>query len=243
MDPQDMDIDVAGRTVDGEGPATAFSIEAQSVEAQSIESPSIESPSIESPPNMVLSIEALSAPRVEPARDGSPPDEGDLARILDAATTVPDHGGLRPWRFVVIAGPGRDRFGQALVDGLVGVKGEGVPEGALAKMRGKAFAAPCAVMVVASPRLESNVPEWEQVVSASCTGYAIVLGATALGLGAVWKSAAVLDTGPVRALFGVADHERLLGWVNLGSPGQPSRKKGVYASGEVPDTPVTVVGD
>lgn len=189
-----------------------------------------------------LTIEALAAPRVEPARDGSPPGAEDLARILDTATTVPDHGGLRPWRFVVISGPGRERFGEALVEGLVGVKGDGVPEGALSKMRGKAFAAPCAVMVVASPQPESNVPVWEQVVSASCTGYAIVLGATVLGLGAVWKSAAVLDTGPVRALFGVADHEQLLGWVNLGSPGQPSRKKGVYASGELPEPPVTVLG-
>jgi nitroreductase len=191
----------------------------------------------------VLSLEALSAPRVEPDRDGSPPEPEDLVRILDAATTVPDHGGLRPWRFAVITGSGRERFGAALVEGLVSVKGEGIPEGALTKMRGKAYAAPCAVMVVASPLLESNVPEWEQVVSASCTGYAIVLGATALGLGAVWKSAAVLDTEPVRRLFGLAEHERLLGWVNLGSPGQPSRKKGVYASGTVPDTPVTVVGD
>jgi nitroreductase len=190
-----------------------------------------------------LSIEDLAAPRVEPARDGTAPVDADVARILAAATTVPDHGGLRPWRFAVIRGGGRDRFGQALVEGLIATQGDGVPEGALTKMRGKAFAAPCAVMVVASPRLGSNVPEWEQVVSASCTGYAIVLGATALGLGAVWKSAAVLDTEPVRGLFGAADHERLLGWVNLGSPGQPSRKKGVYADGGTPDPPVTVVGD
>jgi len=194
-------------------------------------------------PSRPWSLEALAAPRVEPARDGSAPEPEDLVRILDTATTVPDHGGLRPWRFVVIRGTGRERFGEALVEGLVGVKGEGIPEGALTKMRGKAFAAPCAVMVVASPQHESNVPEWEQVVSASCTGYAIVLAATALGLGAVWKSAAVLDTEPVRTLFGLAEHERLLGWVNLGSPGQPSRKKGVYASGHVPDVPVTVVGD
>jgi nitroreductase len=171
-----------------------------------------------------LSLEGLAAPRVEPARDGPAPDEGALAQILEAATTVPDHGGLRPWRFAVIRGEGRDRFGEALVAGLVQRQGEGVPEGALAKMRGKAYAAPCAVMLIASPRLESNVPEWEQVVSASCTGYAVVLGATALGFGAVWKSANVLDTEPVRALFGVAAHERLLGWVNVGPPGEPSRK-------------------
>ena len=190
-----------------------------------------------------LSIEGLAAPRVEPARDGTPPDDRALARILEAATTVPDHGGLRPWRFAVIRGSGRDRFGEALVAGLVELRGEDLPEGALVKMRGKAFAAPCAVMLVASPRLESNVPEWEQVVSASCTGYAIVLGATALGLGAVWKSAHVLDTGPVRTLFGADDHERLLGWVNLGSPGQASRKKGTPAEAGDTFPRITVIGD
>ena len=190
-----------------------------------------------------LSIEGLAAPRVEPARDGTPPDDRTMARILEAATTVPDHGGLRPWRFAVIRGPGRERFGEALVAGLVQLRGEDLPAGALTKMRGKAFAAPCAVMLIASPRSESNVPEWEQVVSASCTGYAVVLGASALGLGAVWKSAQVLDTEPVRTLFAAADHERLLGWVNLGSPGEPSRKKSMDRGTEDPGVRVMVIGD
>jgi nitroreductase len=171
-------------------------------------------------------IDELSAPRAEPARDGSAPDDRALAEILGTATTVPDHGGLRPWRFAVITGPGQDRFAEALVAGLHAERGADLPDAMVAKMRGKAHAAPCAVMVIASPRLESNVPEWEQVASASCTGYAMVLAGTALGLGAVWKSAAVLDTAPVRTLFGLAGHERLLGWVNLGSPGEPSRRKG-----------------
>ena len=65
-----------------------------------------------------LRIEALAAPRAEPARDGSPPDDQALARILETATTVPDHGGLRPWRFAVVSGAGRDRLGDALVAGL-----------------------------------------------------------------------------------------------------------------------------
>jgi len=171
-------------------------------------------------------IDELSAPRAEPARDGSAPDDRALAEILGTATTVPDHGGLRPWRFAVITGAGQDRFAEAMVAGLHAARGVDLPDAMVAKMRGKAHAAPCAVMVIASPRLESNVPEWEQVASASCTGYAMVLAGTALGLGAVWKSAAVLDTAPVRALFGLADHERLLGWVNLGSPGELSRRRG-----------------
>lgn len=159
----------------------------------------------------------LTADRPQPDRNGDPPDQAQLDAILRAAVTVPDHGGLRPWRFVVIQGPGRDRFGDALVAGLEVERGVELPDVVTAKMRGKAFAAPCQVMIVSSPQLPSNVPEWEQISSASCTGYAMVLAALALGLGAIWKSAAVLHTEPVRSLFLAGSHEQLLGWVNLGS--------------------------
>jgi hypothetical protein len=58
----------------------------------------------------------------------------------------------------------------------------------------------------------------------------------------VWKSAAVLDTPPVRALFEAADHERLLGWVNLGSPGEPSRRKGAEPGQPDPAPRITMIG-
>jgi nitroreductase len=168
-------------------------------------------------------VERLTAPRPEPQPGGPAPDDTSLARILAAAAAVPDHGSLRPWRFTVVSGAGQERFGQALVDGLVAERGPGVPDAQVAKTRGKAFAAACAVVLIASPDPTSNVPVWEQEASASCTGYAIVLAATGLGFGAVWKSAAVLDTVPVRELFELGPQERLLGWVNIGTPEVPKR--------------------
>jgi nitroreductase len=170
-------------------------------------------------------VDQLQAPRAQPRRDGPGPDDLQLATILAAATTVPDHGTLRPWRFVVVRDSGRDRFGDALVAGLVGERGPDLPDSVTDKMRKKAFAAPVLVMLVASPQVGSNVPVWEQVSSASCTGYAMVLAATSLGLGAIWKSAPVLHTDPVRALFGAGPDEQLLGWVNLGPAGEPSSKR------------------
>jgi nitroreductase len=74
------------------------------------------------------------------------------------------------------------------------------------------------VVVIASPKPSPKVPEWEQVVSASCTGYALVLAAHALGVGAVWKSAHVLDGAALQAAFGLTEGERVLGWINLGAP-------------------------
>jgi len=170
-------------------------------------------------------VRRLAAVRPEPEPDGEAPSEAHLEQILATATTVPDHGDLEPWRFAVCTGPGRDRFARALVSGLREMKGPDVPDAVVAKMRGKAFAAPCSVVLIASPDPTSNVDVWEQVVSASCTGYAVVLAATGLGYGAVWKSAGVLGTGPVRALFGLGAHESLLGWVNVGTPAPLGRKK------------------
>jgi nitroreductase len=165
-----------------------------------------------------------------------------MTLILEAATRVPDHGGLRPWRFAVVSGTGRDDFGEALVAGLHELRGEDVPPAAEQKMRQKAYAAPCAVMLIASPHAKSNVPLWEQVSSASCTGYAMVLAATSLGFGAVWKSAPVLDTAAVKDLFKLGEREQLLGWVNLGAAGEPSRKKDTASDEDVLTALVTYIG-
>jgi nitroreductase len=156
-----------------------------------------------------------------PDRHGEAPDDVSLTRILEVATTVPDHGSLRPWRFVVVTGSGRQRFGDALVAGLLEERGSDLPDSVVTKMRLKAFAAPCCVALIASPDVGANVPVWEQEASAACTGYAIVLAAEALGFGAIWKSAGTVDAPAVRRLFSLSEHERLLGWVNLGTPAPP----------------------
>jgi nitroreductase len=160
----------------------------------------------------------LTELRPTPSRNGVGPGEREMVEILKAATTVPDHGGLKPWRFAVVKDAGRERFADALVAGLHHERGSDLLDSVVNKMREKAFAAPCCVMVISSPVSGSNVPEWEQLVSASCTGYAMVLAATFLGFGAIWKSASVLHTPPVRSLFGATDREQLLGWVNIGTP-------------------------
>jgi len=179
-------------------------------------------------------IARLSAPRAEPAGDGQPPSADDLDSILAVAMTVPDHGSLRPWRFAVCMSAGRDRFATALVEGLHEAKGPDLPDGMVAKMRSKAYAAPCSIVLISSPNTDSNVALWEQVASAACTGYAVVLAATGLGYGAIWKSAGVLDTAPVRSLFALGAEESVLGWVNLGTPAPFGRKQERAAHGEHP---------
>lgn len=144
------------------------------------------------------------------------PTDDQLALILAAATTVPDHGQLVPWRLVVVRDKAREVFGDALAAAGVEAMGEDGAKKA-EKLRGKAFLAPAFIVLIASPSPEAKVPVWEQLSSASCTGYAIALAAHYLGLGAVWKSASFLDGSVLRAVLGLVEGEQVLGWVNLGT--------------------------
>ena len=65
-------------------------------------------------------MEALLARKSTPPRlmssDGPSADE--VRQFLTAAVTAPDHGSVRPWRFVVIEGDNRTKLGQVFADAL-----------------------------------------------------------------------------------------------------------------------------
>ncbi|WP_394824106.1 nitroreductase [Pendulispora albinea] len=157
------------------------------------------------------SVSALTEP-------GPSPEQ--LTTLLRAAVSVPDHGQLRPYRFVVVRGNGRDRFGDALAAAAAEQRSDLSPA-VLEKVKRKAFVAPTLIALIASPRASANIPEWEQVAAASCTGYAILLTAHTLGLGAIWKTSPYSDGADLRSLLAMAPNERLLGWVNVGRPARP----------------------
>lgn len=150
---------------------------------------------------------------VEPA-----PTDSELAEILQAACSAPDHGALRPYRFVVVRGDGRAALADALVSALAEAQPTASPE-QRAKVRGKTTAAPLLVVVVAGPHAGHKVPEWEQGATAACAGFALVLATELAGYGAVWKSAGHMAGQALTGLFDLGPGEHLLGWVNIGTTG------------------------
>jgi nitroreductase len=66
-------------------------------------------------------MEAIDAllTRASATRLGEPgPSPELLATAFKAACRAPDHGLLRPWRFIAIQGQGRHRLGNILADSL-----------------------------------------------------------------------------------------------------------------------------
>jgi len=166
-------------------------------------------------PEHAAALQPLLTRRSTTALQPPGPDAAELEAILAAATTVPDHGGLRPWRFVVVDGDAREAFGAALAQAAKDARPD-LDEAALARIQAKAFVAPTLIAVAARIDTTAKVPAWEQEASAACAGFAIALAAHQLGLGAVWKSAPVHHGPAIEKLLDLAPTDRFLGWVNLG---------------------------
>ncbi len=160
------------------------------------------------------------------------PTDSELSLILAAGASVPDHGRLRPYRFVVVRGDARRRFGEALAAAAASA---GADDVTIAKALRKPFLGPTLVVIIAAPQPHPTVPDWEQVACATLTGYAMELAADTLGIGSVWKSGRHLDEPPVRRVLDLSEHERTLGWVVLGRP--PQRSGTVAPPTDEPERP------
>src|SRR3546814_6717208 len=92
------------------------------------------------------------------------PAAAQLRTILEAATRVPDHGKLAPWRFVIVRGDQRDALAKLLVRAYLAEKPDaGRIE--IEAMEQFAHQAPTLIVALSSPRHASNIPLWEQELS------------------------------------------------------------------------------
>lgn len=119
--------------------------------------------------------------------DAPAPSEADLDKMFQSAVRAPDHGRLRPWRFVVIEGDKRARLGELMADAMRN-RDPGVTEDMLVRERAKPMRAPTIVVAAARVQKGHRIPECEQIAAAAAATQNIMLAAHALGYGAMWKT-------------------------------------------------------
>jgi nitroreductase len=148
---------------------------------------------------------------IEPA-----PDDAALDLILRCATRAPDHGRLRPWRFVVIRGDARSRFGELLAQHLQRAQPQASPE-ALERERLKALRAPLIVAVAARCNSAVRIPVIEQMLSAGAAAHAMMLAAAALGFNAMWKTGGAAYDAAVTTELGLTSADAVVGFLYFGT--------------------------
>lgn len=165
-------------------------------------------------------IEALLTRRtVPPALLGEPaPDEAALKTMFAAAAAAPDHGRLRPWRFLIVRAEARQRLGELFACALAAEQPD-LPLSEREKLRGAPLRAPLVLVAVARiDPAHPKIPEVEQLAAAAAAVQNLLLAAHALGFAAKWTTGKPAYSPAVRHGLGLAETERILGFIYLGTP-------------------------
>ncbi len=176
-----------------------------------------------------VSIPSLQAPG---------PSEDVLQAILTAASRVPDHGKLAPWRFILFREPAASAIGRALADLAARREGE-LSEARRAYEENRFTRAPLVVGVVSTAKPHFKIPEWEQVLSAGAACMNLIHAAHARGFAANWITEWVAYDDEAKALMGIAAEEKVVGFIYIGTPADvPSDRPRPELSAVVSDAPM-----
>jgi nitroreductase len=162
-------------------------------------------------------IEALTTRASPPGLVEPAPDAQTLERMLRAGLRAPDHGRLRPWQFIIVAGAARAALGDVLAAALQR-REPGVAEVTLAKERGKPLRAPLIIVVAAKLREHRGVPAIEQIVAAGAAAQNILVAAQALGFGGFWRTGAPAYDDSVKRALGLRADDAIVGFLYVGTP-------------------------
>lgn len=168
----------------------------------------------------------LDARRSVPASllGGPGPDDVMLERLLRSAVRVPDHGRRVPFRFLRIAGDARTAMGDLLA-GRALARDPGASDAVLDKERARFSRAPVVIAVVAVLGPDDAIPESERFSTASCACFALLQAAQAFGFGAQWLTGWAAYDRPVLEVLGLAAHERIAGFIHIGTPIQQAPER------------------
>jgi nitroreductase len=162
-------------------------------------------------------FDAIASRSTAKSLTGPGPTPGQIARLVEAAGRAPDHGRLKPWRFIAVDGADRERFANAVAQ----ARREQIPNFTDEQMeleREKIRRSPSIVVAGCVVRKDiPKVPEIEQVISVGAAVENLLLAATDLGFGVMWKTGPAAYNAGVKAAVGLAADDHIVAILHLGT--------------------------
>ncbi|MFG2212210.1 nitroreductase family protein [Streptomyces sp. NPDC048638] len=145
------------------------------------------------------------------------PSDEEFHYLLSGAATAPDHGRLRPWRWILVRGEARAALVRAPAptgSRAVGTGSSSLPE------------PPLRALLVFAPFPGHRIPEWEQLAAGCSMTHALMMLLHARGYGSIWRTGRLCTSPGLPALLHLAEGERLLGSLDIGtSPEGPRQRR------------------
>lgn len=148
----------------------------------------------------------------EPAPEGA-----ELDLILDAGLRAPDHGRLKPWRFVLIRGEQRLAWADRVAEIILA---RDPSNGQMLAERYRAWVCrmPLIIALGAEVRAGHSIPEIEQVLSVGAAAMNMLNAVHMLGYGGMWVTGLNSYDPKVNKLLAFEAPGRLVGFLAVGTP-------------------------
>jgi len=161
-------------------------------------------------------IEAILSRKSSPRQQEPGPNEKELELIYKSALRAPDHGALKPWKFINVSGDGRKKLAEAALRAIE----ISDPEKAIInkeKILNAPYRAPLIIVVIASVNKDSRIPEVEQILSAGAAAQNILIACHSLGYSAIWRTGFLSFNEEVSLSFGLNKNDVIVGYLYIGS--------------------------
>jgi nitroreductase len=157
-------------------------------------------------------LTALHTRKASPKLVEPVPTDDELTLIYQAALRAPDHGMLRPWRFLVVKGEARNKLGELFVAAMQPDTKE-----KRNKLLNAPLRAPMIIIAVTTITEHPKVPAIEQITSTAAAVQNMSLAAHALGYASIWRTGAVASSDEVKLGLDLNVSDEIVGFLYLGS--------------------------
>lgn len=160
-------------------------------------------------------IDALLARRSCPKLTEPAPSREQLELIINTALNAPDHGRIKPWRYLIIQGEGRQALGELFASAL----DKDASESQIEKMRAAPLRAPLILVAVAKILPDHpKAPVVEQIESTAAGVQNLLLAAQSLGYGCMWRTGAMAFNSLVKQGLDLEERDEIVGFIYIGTP-------------------------
>jgi nitroreductase len=148
------------------------------------------------------------------------PDDAQFEQILRAATRVPDHGKLAPWRIHVLQKDGQAKLGEVFAKRFAALHPD-ANEKQLAHERARPQRAPLLLVVTSNPVESVKAPLWEQELSAGAVCMNILHAAHMLGFAGNWLTEWCAFDAEIQAALG----GKIAGFIYIGTASETPEER------------------
>ena len=151
-----------------------------------------------------------------------------ICTLLDAAVCTAVHYNTEPWRFLVLKGEARVRFGNFLAERAASEMddpNEPLNVTKLTRIRNKPLRAPVIIVAGAAKSDNPKALMVEDIASVNCACHNILLASDELGLAAMWRTGSITYEEDVTSFLGFESGTKLVAFIYLGKPAKSSISK------------------